>query len=81
MHLFSLRVSPNDKIQIIISVSKKVSKKAVVRNIVKRRIRPILKKLALKPAKYLLIAKPGIENLRGKTLEDELIRIIRSIRN
>lgn len=76
MNFFSLRVSPSDKVEIIISVSKKVSKNAVVRNTVKRRILPILKKLSLKPAKYLLIAKPGAENLKGKTLEDELIRIM-----
>lgn len=81
MNLFSLRVSPCDSVQIIISVSKKVSKSAVVRNTVKRRVRPIVKKLFLKPARYLLIAKPGAENLRGIELENELFRLIRSIRN
>ncbi|OHA92319.1 MAG: hypothetical protein A3J09_02475 [Candidatus Zambryskibacteria bacterium RIFCSPLOWO2_02_FULL_51_21] len=76
MSFFSLRVSPGEKVEVIISVSKKVSKSAVVRNTVRRRIRPILKNISLKPAKYLLIAKPGAEKLKGKTLEEELIRII-----
>lgn len=75
MTFFSLRVSPSDKVEIIISVSKKVSKSAVVRNTIKRRLRPLSKKLFLKPAKYLLIAKPGVENLKGKILEDELYKL------
>ena len=74
---FSLRVSPSDKVLVIISVSKKVSKSAVVRNTVKRRIRPLVKNLSLKPGKYLLVAKPGIESLKGETLKAELIKIMR----
>lgn len=73
----SLRVSPSDKLLVIISVSKKVSKSAVVRNTIKRRLRPIIKNLSLKPGKYLFIAKPGVENFKGKTLHDELIKIVR----
>jgi len=76
-----LHITPGEKTRFIISVSKKVSKKAVVRNTVKRRVRPILRKINPKPALYLLIAKPGSENIKGKELEEELIRLIRSIRN
>ncbi|MEK7227514.1 MAG: ribonuclease P protein component [Patescibacteria group bacterium] len=79
--MFSLKVKPSSELKTIISVSKKVSKKAVIRNTVKRRVRAVLRDLKLKPATYVFIAKPGAENLKGKTLESELIRIIRSIRN
>lgn len=76
MNLFSLRISPHDNIKVIISVSKKVSKSAVVRNTIKRRIRPLAKKLFLKPAQYLLVVKPGAQELRGKELESELSKLI-----
>ena len=69
---FYLRVTPSDSVKIIISVSKKVSKSAVIRNTVKRRLRPIIKKFSLKPAKYILIAKPGADKIMGKKLEGEL---------
>lgn len=81
MNFFSLRISPNDDVKIIISVSKKVSKSAVVRNTIKRRLRPILKKLLLKPAKYLWVVRPEAENLKGVRLEEELVKVIRLIRN
>lgn len=71
---FYLRVVPADKIALIISVSKKVSKKAVMRNKIRRRVRPILQKLThhLKPAAYFIVAKPGAEEIRGEALEKEL---------
>ena len=79
--MFSLKVKSSPELKIIISVSKKVSKKAVIRNTVKRRVRAVIKNLKLEPASYIFIAKPGAENLKGKTLENELTRIIRLIRN
>ncbi|MBX4181451.1 ribonuclease P protein component [Candidatus Parcubacteria bacterium] len=71
---FSLRSTPMEATSFIISVSKKVSKKAVVRNTIKRRIRAILKefKPSLKAAKYLLIVKPGAELVKGPELKSEL---------
>ncbi|MEK7135523.1 MAG: ribonuclease P protein component [Patescibacteria group bacterium] len=75
MNFFSLRLSPHDNVKVIISVSKKVSKSAVVRNTIKRRIRPIVKKLFLKPAQYLLVVRPGAEKLKGKELELELSKL------
>lgn len=71
---FYLRVVPADKITLIISVSKKISKKAVIRNRIRRRVRPILQKFVsnLKPATYFIIAKPGAEEIRGEILEKEL---------
>jgi len=75
MH-FSLRISPNSEVKTIISVSKKISKKAVIRNRIKRRIRSILSELKLKPATYLIMAKPGSEKIKGKELENELKSLV-----
>jgi ribonuclease P protein component len=71
---FYLRVTPADRVILIISVSKKISKKAVIRNRIRRRIRPILKNFIshLKPATYFIIAKSGAEEIKGKALEKEL---------
>jgi len=76
---FSLRVSPSTELKWIISVSKKVSKSAVVRNLVKRRTRPILKSLAasLPIGTYLLIAKPGVESVNGEALKVELVTLLK----
>ena len=72
MSHFSLRVTSSEKTRVIISVSKKVAKKAVTRNLIKRRIRPILNKFSLKPAQYLLIARPGSDKIKGEELQEEL---------
>ncbi len=72
---------PSPEPKLVISVSKKVAKKAVTRNLVKRRVRAVVRNMSLKPAKYLFIARAGSENVKGKDLEEELLRIIRSIRN
>jgi ribonuclease P protein component len=71
---FYLRTTPSDKVRIIISVSKKVSKKAVDRNKIRRRVRPIAKDLAksLKPANYFIVAKLGALEVKGQALEKEL---------
>ena len=71
---FSLRTSPAETLQVVISVSKKVSKKAVVRNTIRRRIRPLLKAMTmnLKPQAHLLIVRPGSEMLKGEALRQEL---------
>lgn len=71
---FYLRVKPSETVKTVISVSKKVSKKAVIRNRIKRRIRPFLAtfKKKLSPGEYFVVAKPGAENMKGKELEREL---------
>ncbi len=76
--MFSLRIKPSEKLKVIISVSKKVSKKAVVRNRIKRRVRAVLQSIKLEPATYMFIAKLGAENIKGERLKDELLRIIRN---
>jgi ribonuclease P protein component len=74
MNSFYLRVKPADKAKVIISVSKKVSKKAVERNLIKRRIRPIIREFLpkLKPGEYFIIANQGAEKVKGKELRKEL---------
>lgn len=83
MQHFYLRITPGETVKIIISVSKKISKKAVIRNRIRRRVRPIIKNFIpkLRPANYFIVAKPGVEKIKGKELESELIMLIRSIRN
>lgn len=79
MNHFHLRVNQVDKLEIIISVSKKISKKAVVRNKIKRRVRAVMQSIIpkLKPAQYLIIAKIGAEKIKGKELHNELFSLIR----
>ena len=77
MPLFSLRVLPALKLKVIISVSKKVSKSAVTRNTIRRRLRPIIKELPLKSAEYLFVVRPGAEKLRGEELKQEVERLVR----
>ncbi len=74
---FSLRKSSgaiSNRHKIIVSVSKKVSKKAVERNRVKRRVRACMRTLSKKlaPGSYLIIAKPNSKDVKGKELENEL---------
>ena len=78
MH-FYLRLSASDKVEIIISISKKVSKHAVTRNTVKRRVRAVMRGLVkdLKPGIYMIVAKAGAESIKGKELETEIRGIIR----
>ena len=78
---FYLRVTSSDKVKVIISVSKKISKKAVVRNTVKRRVRAIMWELLknLKPGTYLIVAKPGAEKIRGQNLKDELAELFKKV--
>lgn len=76
---FSLRVTPSERLEWVISVSKKVAKKAVIRNLIKRRIRAVLKKLkvAVSPAKYLIVVKTGSQELKGEVLRAELATLLK----
>lgn len=77
MSHFSLRVSPSDKPKLIISVSKKVAKKAVTRNLVKRRIRAVFRDIKPKAGTYLVIARAGAEVVKGEVLKEELKKLIK----
>jgi ribonuclease P protein component len=76
---FSLRVSPSSHTEMIISVSKKVAKKAVVRNLIKRRVRAVMRGFLpdLKPASYLLIALSGAQEVKGQALREELAQLFK----
>jgi ribonuclease P protein component len=73
---FSLRNAPEDALGVVISVSKKVAKKAVTRNLIKRRVRAVLRGLTPPLSSGLLIARAGAEKVRGKELEDELRSLV-----
>lgn len=76
---FSLRITPSTEFEWVISVSKKVSKKATIRNLVKRRVRAVLRDLSpsLTPAKYLLVARSGAELVKGAELRQELAALLK----
>ena len=76
---FSLRVKSAPKTSLIISVSKKVAKKAVTRNLIKRRVRAVMRGLLkdLKPASYLLIAISGAQEVKGQALREELAQLFK----
>jgi len=69
-----MQVAPSDKAQFAVSVSKKISKKAVARNKIRRRVYAMIKKLIpkIEPGLYLIIVKPGAENIKGEELKNEL---------
>lgn len=73
---FSLRYRLNDnyKPKIGVSVSKKVSKSAVVRNTIRRRvyssIEPFLENIG--NGLFLFVAKPGSYKLKGESLSLEI---------
>lgn len=71
---FSLRMVSANEVRVAVSVSKKVSKKAVVRNKIRRRAYSIVREFIpqLSNKFFLLIAKPGAERVRGETLKNEL---------
>jgi ribonuclease P protein component len=76
---FSLRYSPSEELKLIISVSKKVAKKAVDRNLIKRRVRAILRKPSplLKPGTYLFITRSGALDIKGEALKSELEELLK----
>lgn len=63
-----------------VSVSKKVSKLAVVRNKVRRRVYSAIRNqfLGLKPAFYIVSAKPGADKLKIDELVSELTHVFSS---
>ena len=75
--IFSLRFVVDSSIKetrVGVSVSKKISKSAVVRNKVRRRIYDALKPIIsnFPNGLFLFITKPGIEKFKKEKLADEL---------
>ncbi len=79
----SLRLAPSSQVKVAVSVSKKVSKSAVIRNRTRRRTSNALRELILelKPHLLLFIAKPGAEKLTFIELKREIEEMIGSIKN
>ena len=79
---FSLRVASSDTVRIAISVSKKISKSAVVRNKIRRRAYSVFRNTisTLKPGLYLVVAKQNAQKMKGKDLENELKLLVVSCR-
>lgn len=67
------------KPQFGVSVSKKISKKAVTRNTIRRRVYAVLSKKIknIKPISALLIAKPGAEEIQGAHLQAEIEKLLK----
>jgi ribonuclease P protein component len=60
------------------SVSKKISKRAVVRNTVRRRIYSILAQKPLPSGLFLFIAKAGADKVKGEELKKEVLDLLKS---
>jgi|SRR6185312_7399807 len=79
---FSLRIgsSPSKASRLAVSVSKKVSKSAVVRNTIRRRAySAVAAELPSLPAGlYLVVAKSGAEKIKGEALEKELVTLLKA---
>jgi len=56
-------------------VSKKISKKAVIRNKIKRRIRHLCREL-LNNGKYVIVVKKDISNIEFEALKNDFKKII-----
>ncbi len=71
---FSLRTALANETRVAVSVSKKISKKAVIRNKIRRRVYSVTRTFIphLPKRLFLLIAKPGAEKTKGENLKDEL---------
>lgn len=80
---FTVRFSPSydSQAKIAVSVSKKVSKLAVTRNTVRRRVYAALSPIlhTLPSYLFLIIAKPGAERVKGEELKIELKELFKSI--
>jgi len=79
---FSLRVAQAASARAAVSVSKKISKKSVIRNRVRRRAYAAIQTIIgeMNPGLYLFVAKPGVEKIKGEELNKEILTLIRSIK-
>jgi ribonuclease P protein component len=77
---FTLRFapSPTTKPHVAVSVSKKISKKAVTRNTIRRRVYSAISGMLprLKGELMLFVARPGSDVLKGEDLKLELEELL-----
>jgi ribonuclease P protein component len=77
---FSLRYVLGGTTRIGVSVSKKNSRKAVIRNRTRRRVYSSLRSAVLPQGLFLFVAKKGAETLKGEVLSQELHSLLGSVR-
>lgn len=76
---FSLRLGAGEKVaKLAVSVSKKVSKLAVDRNTLRRRVYSVVRSSVkdLEPNSYLFVARPSAKKLKGERLEKEVFSLL-----
>jgi len=66
---------PYKEMKSAVVVSKKISKKAVVRNKIKRRVRHICRDM-LKNGKYVIVVKKDVSNIEFEKLRNDFKKII-----
>ncbi len=78
---FSLRFADSTGVRVAVSVSKKVSKSAVVRNTIRRRMYALVRDVVptMRPGLFLFIAKPKAETVKGEALKAELSTLLKSL--
>ena len=78
--LFTLKIAPSEHVRVAVSVSKKVSKRAVVRNKIRRRVYVSVRDILsdIKPGLYLIVVRPGAEKVKKEELKSDLVKLIRS---
>ncbi len=73
---FKTDTTINSSFMVVVIVGKKIIKKAVNRNLLKRRLREIFKD---SPTKGIVYTKKGIENLTYKELKEQAQQIIKQL--
>lgn len=78
---FLCKYIKSDKLAVSVAVSKKVFKKAVKRNLVKRRVASILreKKEGLSKGKYIFVVKKNLLEMNKKQLEGLIFDILSKV--
>lgn len=75
---FSLCFAPDSKLFVSVVASKKVSKKAVIRNKNKRRVRSLLKELTKQGVfgYFIVFIKKDLSKTKASNLKEELSRLV-----
>lgn len=77
---FLLRFKHEERAHFGVSVSKKISKSAVVRNTIRRRVYGVLSGLhGGKKGLFLFIAKPGADKQKGENLALEIKELLSKV--